>query len=54
LKRITWEILVGYFVENFRENIDHYILFAEINLHIEFLNKLLNFILNLEQAQEIF
>ena len=26
-----WEIFVGYFEEDFRENIDHYILFADIN-----------------------
>jgi hypothetical protein len=28
---ITGEIFVGYFEEDFRENIDHYILFADIN-----------------------
>jgi hypothetical protein len=28
---ITWEIFVGYFEEDFGENIDHYILFADIN-----------------------
>jgi hypothetical protein len=27
-----WEIFVGYFEEDFRENIDHYILFVDINL----------------------
>jgi hypothetical protein len=26
-----WEIFVGYFEEDFGENIDHYILFADIN-----------------------
>jgi hypothetical protein len=31
LKRITREISVGYFEEDFRESIDHYILFADIN-----------------------
>ena len=31
LKGITWEIFVGYFEEDFGENIDHYILFADIN-----------------------
>jgi hypothetical protein len=36
LKRITWEILVGYFAKNFGENMDHYILFAEINSHTDF------------------
>ena len=30
LKGITREISVGYFEEDFRENIDHYILFAMI------------------------
>jgi hypothetical protein len=29
---ITGEIFVGYFEEDFGENIDHYILFADINL----------------------
>jgi hypothetical protein len=31
LKRITREIFVGYFEEDFRENIDHYTLFVDIN-----------------------
>jgi hypothetical protein len=31
LKGITREIFVGYFEEDFGENIDHYILFVEIN-----------------------
>jgi hypothetical protein len=31
LKGITREIFVGYFEENFGENIDHYILFFDIN-----------------------
>jgi hypothetical protein len=31
LKRITGEIFVGYFEEDFGENIEHYILFADIN-----------------------
>jgi hypothetical protein len=26
-----WEIFIGYFEEDFRENIDHYILFVDIN-----------------------
>jgi hypothetical protein len=26
-----WEIFVGYFEEDFGENIDHYILFVDIN-----------------------
>jgi hypothetical protein len=28
---VTREIFVGYFEEDFRENIDHYILFVDIN-----------------------
>jgi hypothetical protein len=31
LKGITREIFVGYFEEDLGENIDHYILFADIN-----------------------
>jgi hypothetical protein len=31
LRGITGEIFVGYFEEDFGENIDHYILFVEIN-----------------------
>jgi hypothetical protein len=31
LREITGEIFVGYFEEDFGENIDHYILFADIN-----------------------
>jgi hypothetical protein len=31
LEGITREIFVGYFEEDFGENIDHYILFVEIN-----------------------
>jgi hypothetical protein len=31
LKVITGEIFVGYFEEDFGENIDHYILFVDIN-----------------------
>jgi hypothetical protein len=31
LKGITKEIFVGYFEEDFGENIDHYILFVDIN-----------------------
>jgi hypothetical protein len=31
LKGITGKIFVGYFEEDFRENIDHYTLFADIN-----------------------
>jgi hypothetical protein len=35
LKGITWEIFVGYFEEDFGENIDHYILFVHINSQTE-------------------
>jgi hypothetical protein len=31
LRGINGEVFVGYFEEDFRENIDHYILFADIN-----------------------
>jgi hypothetical protein len=31
LREITGEIFVGYLEEDFGENIDHYILFADIN-----------------------
>jgi hypothetical protein len=31
LRGITGEIFVGYFEEDFRENIDHYTLFVDIN-----------------------
>jgi hypothetical protein len=31
LKGITGEIFVGYFEEDFEDNIDHYILFVDIN-----------------------
>jgi hypothetical protein len=34
---ISGEIFVGYFEEDFRENIDHYILFADINLQTNIL-----------------
>jgi hypothetical protein len=37
LRVITVEILVGYFEEDFGENIDHYILFADINLQTNIL-----------------
>ena len=31
LRGITGEIFLGYFEEDFRENIDHYTLFVDIN-----------------------
>ena len=37
LKGVTEEIFVGYFEEDFRENIDHYILLVDINLQTNIL-----------------
>jgi hypothetical protein len=37
LRGVTKEIFVGYFEEDFGENIDHYILFADINLQTNIL-----------------
>jgi hypothetical protein len=37
LRGITGEILLGYFEEDFRENIDHYTLFVDINLQTNIL-----------------
>jgi hypothetical protein len=31
LREVTGEIFIGYFEEDFGENIDHYILFVDIN-----------------------
>jgi hypothetical protein len=50
LRGITGETFVGYFEEDFGENIDHYILFADINLQTNILKRNLNFILNLERV----
>jgi hypothetical protein len=47
---VTEEIFVGYFEEDFGENIDHYTLFADINLQTNILRRNLKFILNLEQV----
>jgi hypothetical protein len=49
LKGITGKISVGYFEENFGENIDHYIFFVDINSQTNILKRNLKFILNLEQ-----
>jgi hypothetical protein len=49
LRGITGEIFVGYFEEDFGENIDHYILFIEINSQTNILKQNLKFILNLER-----
>jgi hypothetical protein len=51
---ITGEIFVGYFEEDFRENIDHYILLVDINLQTNILKQNLKFILNLERVFRIF
>jgi hypothetical protein len=47
---VTAEISVGYFEEDFGENLDHYILFADINLQTNILKRNLKFILNLERV----
>jgi hypothetical protein len=47
---ITREIFVGYFDEDFGENIDHYILFVDINLQTKILKQNLKFVLNLERV----
>jgi hypothetical protein len=54
LRGITGEIFVGYFEEDFGDNIDHYILFVDINLQTNILKWNLKFILNLEQVWENF
>jgi hypothetical protein len=48
IRGITGQIFVGYFEEDFGENIDHYILFVEINSETNILKQNLKFILNLE------
>jgi hypothetical protein len=50
LRGITEEIFVGYFEEDFRENIDHYTLLVDINLQTNILKQNLKFILNLERV----
>jgi hypothetical protein len=50
LRGITGEIFVGYFEEDFGDNIDHYILFVDINLQTNILKRNLKFILNLERV----
>jgi hypothetical protein len=50
LKGITREIFVGYFEKDFGENIDHYILFVDINSQTNILKRNLKFILNLERV----
>jgi hypothetical protein len=50
LRGVTEEIFVGYFEEDFGENIDHYNLFLDINLQTNILKRNLKFILNLERV----
>jgi hypothetical protein len=50
LRGITGEIFVGYFEEDFGKNIDHYILFVDINSQTNNLKRNLKFILNLERV----
>jgi hypothetical protein len=54
LRGITWEIFLGYFEEDFGGNIDHYILFVDINSQTNILKWNLKFILNLERVWENF
>jgi hypothetical protein len=53
LKGVTEEIFVGYFEEDFGENVDHYNLFVDFNLQTNILKWNLKFILNLERVWEI-
>jgi hypothetical protein len=50
LRVITREIFIGYFEEDFGENIDQYILFVDINSQTNILKRNLKFILNLERV----
>jgi hypothetical protein len=50
LKGVTGKIFVGYFEEDFRENIDHYTLFVNINSQTNILKRNLKFNLNLERV----
>jgi hypothetical protein len=50
LRGIIREIFVGYFEEDFGENIDHYNLFADINSQTNILKRNLKFNLNLERV----
>jgi hypothetical protein len=49
-REITGEIFVGYFEDDFGDNIDHYILFVDINSQTNILKRNLKFILNLDQV----
>jgi hypothetical protein len=48
LEKYRWNIWAVYLEEDFGENIDHYILFVEINSQTNILKQNLKFILNLE------
>jgi hypothetical protein len=50
LRVISGEVFVGYFEEDFGENVDHYILFVDINLQTNISKRNLKFILNLERV----
>jgi hypothetical protein len=50
VRGITGETFVGYFEDDFGENIDHYILFVDINSQTNILKQNLKFILNLERV----
>jgi hypothetical protein len=50
LRGITGEIFVGYFEEDFGENINHYNLFVDINLQTNILKQNFKFILNFERV----
>jgi hypothetical protein len=50
LRGITGKIFVEYFEEDFGENIDHHILFVNINSQTNILKQNLKFILNLERV----
>jgi hypothetical protein len=50
LRGITGEIFVGYFEEDFGENIDHYTLFIDINSQTNIMKRNLKFNLNLERV----
>jgi hypothetical protein len=50
LRGVIGKIFVGYFEDDFGENIDHYILFVEINSQTNILKQNLKFILNLERV----
>ena len=52
MRKVMKKIFVEYFEEDFGKNIDHYILFADINLQTNNLKWNLKFILNLEQVWE--